>query len=38
MEDFPVYELPEDMKDKYRRKCLQIWRRLVREWDRPGNV
>ena len=37
MEDFLVCELPKDLKDKYRRKWLQIWSRLVREWDRPEN-
>ena len=38
MENFLVCELPKDLEDKYRRKCFQIWRRLVREWDRPENA
>ena len=38
MEDFLVIELPKDLEEKYRRKCLNIWSRLVREWDRQANA
>ncbi len=34
MEDFLVVELPEDVAEKYRRRCLEIWQRLAREWDK----
>jgi len=38
MENFLVCELPKDLKDNYRRRCLQIWSRLVREWDKPESA
>lgn len=38
MEDFLVLELPEDVKEKYRRKCLQIWRRMAGEWDKQESI
>lgn len=38
MEDFLVCELSEDVEEKYRRKCIRIWQRLIREWDKQENA
>jgi hypothetical protein len=33
MENFLVCKLSDKKKEKYRKKCIKIWGRLVREWD-----
>lgn len=33
MEDYLVCKLSKLKKETYRKKCIQIWRRLVKEWD-----
>jgi len=37
MEDFLVLELTKEKEERYRRRCLRIWMRLVREWDKDSN-
>lgn len=34
LEDYLVCKLTEEQREKYRRKCLSIWHRLVKEWDK----
>jgi hypothetical protein len=36
MEDFLVCKLSKEKEEKYRKKCIRIWGRLVKEWD--GNL
>lgn len=32
MEDYLVCDLSEEKREKHRKKCYQIWRKLVKEW------
>lgn len=34
MEDLLVCELPKETQEKYRKRTLKIWERLVRQWDK----
>lgn len=33
LEDYLVCKLSKNDKEKYRKKCIKIWGRLVKEWN-----
>lgn len=34
LEDFIMCEVSEEKQEKYKKKCLNIWNRLVKEFDK----